>query len=178
MYSAAHKNTARILVLTFLTSSHNIRSVSIHFINPLLTRRAQDFDFKSHLRVWKPLLSSKCLALGHCYYYMLICIYIFCLEAALYLLSPICFFFPDTEDEISNQCGTSARTHSCPHPHYLPSAFLNVLLIIFQTQRLKARKFLKNWFWTQVLKIYISYNAEKNQGDPHSTFAKACLKSK
>lgn len=65
--------------------------MSIHFINPLLTRITQDFDFKSHLRVWKPLLSSKCSPLGHCYYYMLICIYIFSLKAALYFPSPICF---------------------------------------------------------------------------------------
>lgn len=96
---------------------HSMHIVPVHFINLLLTRRAQDFDFKSHLRVWKPLLSSNCLPLGHCYYYMLIYIYIFCLEVALYLLSPV--FLPDTEDKNSNQHGTSARAHSWPHPHYL-----------------------------------------------------------
>lgn len=113
----SHKNTARISILNFLTSSHSMHIVSVHFINLLLTRRAQDFDFKSHLRVWKPLLSSSCLPLGHCYYYMMIYIYIFYLEVALYLLAPV--FLPDTEDKNSNQHGTSARAHSWPHPHYL-----------------------------------------------------------
>lgn len=116
-YCAAHKNTVRISVLNFLTSSHSMFIVSVHFINLLLTRRAQDSDFKSHLRVWKPLLSSNCLPLGHCYYYTMIYIYIFCLEAALYLLSPV--FLPDIEDKNSNQHGTSARAHSWPPAHYL-----------------------------------------------------------
>lgn len=68
---------------------------------------------------------------------------------------------PDTEDANSNQHETSASAHSCPHPCYLPSAFLNFLLIIFQTERLQARKFLKKQFWNQVLIIYISCDTEK-----------------
>lgn len=137
MYSAARKNTARISVLTFLTSSHSIHSVSIHFINPLLTRRAQDFDFKSHLRVWKPLLSSKCLPLGHCYYYMLICIYIFYLEAALYLLSPIWFFFLTLRMKTAINVGRQQELTAVPIPVTFLQPFLTFYWLFFKLRGLK-----------------------------------------